>query len=454
MIHGTAELEGKIIGGKYRIEAPLARGGMGSVWIARHVTLGKRVAVKFMDPSCASSAEGRARFEREATATAQLESAYVVRVEDSGVDDDTPYLVMELLQGEDLSTRLRRERRLGVAEIAPIIAQAARGLRCAHQAGLVHRDLKPANIYLAKSDGEQIVKILDFGVAKALGAAPLGESTTTGTMMGSPHYMSPEQARGFRSVDHRSDIWALGIIIYRALTGRLPFPGDEMGDVVVKICTDALVPPSTLVPGLGPEVDRFFTRALAKDPDARFQSTIELAEAFTAVASAPPIDAAIDGAMPSLAIVAASPPDVATPASAASAATAPSSVVPLAGTLVPSSQRVVAGSTPRPSRLVVAGGAVAIAVAATLVVAHFSGTSSRRDEAALSGDPIKTAAPSPAPSSLVTPGPTAIAAVTAAPHASASALPAPASATTGAARPSPAPRASSAKPREKALSWD
>ena len=275
--------EGRVVARKYRLERPLARGGMGEVWIARHLQLDTAVAVKFMDPSFAASSDARARFEREAKSSAQLRSPYVATVHDYGVEDDTPYIVMELLEGEDLSARLRREGRLTLTATTTLVTQVCRALRRAHEMGIVHRDLKPGNIFLARHDEEEIVKVLDFGIAKAARSTFGGEATKTGTIIGSPHYMSPEQSRSTKQVDHRSDLWSLGVIAYRSLTGQLPIAGTDLIDVLVRISTDPIPAPSHIAPELGVKVDPFFERALARDPAARFQSAREMAEAFAAL---------------------------------------------------------------------------------------------------------------------------------------------------------------------------
>jgi serine/threonine-protein kinase len=207
-----------------------------------------------------------------------------VQVLDYGIEDGLPYLVMELLVGEDLGKRLHRERRLMPAALSRILMQAARGLRTAHEAGVVHRDLKPANLFLARVDDEEIVKILDFGIAKGTQAEPLGDATKTGSLMGSPHYMSPEQVRGMRDIDPRSDVWSLAVIAFRALTGRLPFPGNAVGEVIAQILADPIPIASRIAPDLPPEVDGFFARGFARDRTQRFQTARELAEAFAAVA--------------------------------------------------------------------------------------------------------------------------------------------------------------------------
>jgi hypothetical protein len=279
-------IAGQMIASRYRLERPLARGGMGSVWIARHVQLGSLAAVKFMDPLYASSAAARERFEREAMAAAQLQSPHVVQVHDYGIEDDTPYIVMELLQGEDLGVRIKRAGRLPFGAVAEMLTQVARALRRAHEAGIVHRDLKPGNIFIVQNDDVEIVKVLDFGIAKAAGLGPSTEMTKTGQLLGSPHYMSPEQARKSKELDHRADLWALAVIAYRALTVEYPFPGDEIAQVLLAICSDPPVPASRHAPELGPAVDRFFERAFAKSPNERFQAAPELAAAFAGARSA------------------------------------------------------------------------------------------------------------------------------------------------------------------------
>lgn len=267
-----------VVGGKYRLERPLSRGGMGSVWLARHINLGSPVAVKFMAPTYAASSTFLARFEREARIAANLHSPHVVYVQDYGIDDETPYLVMELLQGEDLGTRLERVGRLSLADATRILVQAGKAIRRAHDAGLVHRDLKPANLFLvcAEEEPEEIVKVLDFGIVKETGVRLTDEVTRTGELLGSPHYMSPEQVRGEKDVDQRSDLWSLGVILFYAVTGELPFQGDQLGAVIANILVTPLPSASRLAPDLPPTIDVFFARALARDRAQRFQSIGEM----------------------------------------------------------------------------------------------------------------------------------------------------------------------------------
>ncbi|WP_437987420.1 protein kinase domain-containing protein [Sorangium sp. So ce117] len=278
--------EGSVVAGRYRLERMLARGGMGAIWVARHLQLDATVAVKLMAPEYAASSAARARFEREARAAAQLKIPNVVHVHDYGLEGDTPFLVMELLDGEDLETRLSREGRLSTAATLGIVTQVCKALRRAHEAGIVHRDLKPANLFLSRQDEDELVKVLDFGIAKAQGTLLAGNETKTGTLVGSPYYMSPEQVRRSKTLDWRSDLWSVGVIAYRCLTGRLPFPGEEIGEVFVAICTEDVPLASSVVPELGPAVDGFFSRALARDPAHRFQGASELAEALGAAVSA------------------------------------------------------------------------------------------------------------------------------------------------------------------------
>ncbi len=288
----TVIAEGQLIAGKIRLERPLARGGMGAVWVAHHLKLDRHVAVKFMEPALAASETARARFEREARASAQIQSAHVVEVHDYGVEGETPYIVMELLRGEDLAARLDKRGKLSVAEATRITQPICKALRRAHELGLVHRDLKPGNVFLARQDDDEVVKLLDFGIAKAVqpGTPQSGDVTRSGHLVGSPLYMSPEQIRKSKEVDHRSDLWSLGVILYQALTGRTPFIEDEVGAVLVAICTDPIPKPSSLVPELGPEVDQFFERALARDPAQRFQNSRELFDALEVLATRPPVE--------------------------------------------------------------------------------------------------------------------------------------------------------------------
>lgn len=273
---------GLVIGGKVRLEGLLGKGGMGSVWRGTHMTLGTSVAVKFVADS---TPDALARFQREAQVAAQIRSSNVVAIHDFGIDEGLPYIVMELLVGEDLGARLKRVERLSLADTAHILLPVARGLERAHAAKLVHRDLKPENIFLVREGDDEVPKILDFGIAKALVTDTESfDVTREGDVLGTPYYMSPEQSRAKRDVDHRADLWALGVILFRVVTGRRPFMAPTAAALAVQICVEPAPRVGTILPELPPELDAFFDRALAKDPAQRFQSARELAHAFGVIA--------------------------------------------------------------------------------------------------------------------------------------------------------------------------
>ncbi len=271
---------GTLIAGNYRLVHEISRGGMGSVWLGRHLHLEIPIAIKFMRASLVEDSNARSRFEREAKAAALIRSPHVVHIYDHGVDDGVPFIVMEHLEGEDLRRRLRGRRRLTPAVAVRVCKEVCKGLHRAHERGIVHRDLKPGNIWLSAPD-DDTVKLLDFGIAKETGEHRMvhGETTTSGQLLGSPHYMSPEQARG-HDLDGRSDLWSLAVIMYRALTGRRPFDGDDIGDLIVRVCMDPIPPASLHAPFLERRGDAFFARAFERDPENRFQTAREFAAAF------------------------------------------------------------------------------------------------------------------------------------------------------------------------------
>lgn len=280
-----------LVAGKYQLVRLIGRGGMGSVWEARHASLGTPSAIKFIESEYADSQEARSRFDKEAKAAATIQSKHAIQIYDHGVTDDgKPYIVMELLQGEPLDKAIERGP-LSLQDTARIIQQVCRGLARAHERGIIHRDLKPENIFLVRTpdDDEAIAKVLDFGIAK-MQSSPgisggLTSSTKTGAVLGTPFYMSPEQARGLRNVDHRADIWSLGVIAFKCVIGKLPFDGESVGDLLVKICTAPLPVPSQVASSLGirgvpSTFDIWFNRALEREPERRFSSVTELADAL------------------------------------------------------------------------------------------------------------------------------------------------------------------------------
>jgi len=279
-----------LVAGKYEILRLIGRGGMGSVWEARHVSLGTKVAIKFVEVEHAKNAEARDRFQNEARAAASIQSKHAIKVYDHGLlEDGRPYIVMEMLIGEPLDSRIALLGTLPIQETARMVMQVARALQQAHDAGITHRDLKPENIFLVRNpdDDDEMAKVLDFGIAKltdASHALAVSSSTKTGVLMGTPYYMSPEQARGLKTLDYRSDLWALGVIVFRCVTGALPFKGEALGDLLVKICASPVPAPSSVLPGLSAQLDAWMVRALQREPQDRFQSATEMAESLAMVA--------------------------------------------------------------------------------------------------------------------------------------------------------------------------
>ena len=275
-------MEGQRLG-SYVIQRKLGEGGMGVVYVAVHAGLGQEVAVKLLLPAVSQSPDLLARFFNEARAASRVNHPGIVRIFDVGQSaDGSAYFVMELLPGESLAARLRRER-LGVAKACLIARQVAGALAAAHRAGIVHRDLKPDNIFLAPDPevvGGERAKILDFGIAKLSAEMQGGSQTRTGTLLGTPLYMSPEQCRGGRDVDRRADIYSLGCIIYEMLTGRPPFDGEGMGEILGKHQFVEPTPPDAVVAGLPAGLGAIVLGALAKNPAARQQSMEELADAL------------------------------------------------------------------------------------------------------------------------------------------------------------------------------
>jgi len=281
------DIQGTTIAGRYRVERLIGQGGMGSVWAGRHVTLNQLVAIKFVHPKLAGSAEALRRFDTEAKAAARIKSRHAVAVYDHGVTESgQPYIVMEYLEGESLEQAIVRRGKLPLHEVAEIVQQAARALHAAHEVGVVHRDLKPDNVFLARDDEAGArgysVKLVDFGIAKMVHeeAAAGASATQAGMVLGTPHYMSPEALTASAPVSTASDIWSLGACAFSAVCGRVPFEGDAIGDVVLKVCAAPMPVPSQLQPSLPRAFDAWFERACSRDPKRRFASVVELADAL------------------------------------------------------------------------------------------------------------------------------------------------------------------------------
>ena len=287
--------EGMVVGGKYRVGPLVGSGGMGTVWLGRHEQLGTRLAIKFIRPQFAERPDARRRFEIEARAAASVDSKHAVKVYDYGVTDKgLPFIVMEYLEGESLSEALIRRGPFPPKEAAQVIAHASKALTKAHAAGIVHRDLKPDNIFLATNvEGEggelgYIVKLVDFGIAKMLdvgngGNGGLKGPTQEGSVIGTPNFMSPEQLTVGGAPNALTDIWSLGACAFAAFTARIPFEGEVLGDIVLKVCVEPLPVPSKFVQDVPAGLDAWFLRACHREPTKRFQSVTELSEQLVKV---------------------------------------------------------------------------------------------------------------------------------------------------------------------------
>lgn len=406
-----------------RLTRLLGKGGMGSVWLADHTTLGSQVAIKFMAIANIDDEVLLQRFRTEAKAAAQIKHPHVAQVFDHGVTSDgVPFIVMEYLEGEDLKHAVRRQGPLPVAEVARLITQSAKALGRAHSLGIVHRDIKPDNIFLCDIDGEPFIKLLDFGVAKIDQGSSMEGATTTGSMMGTPLYMSPEQLLSARTVNHRSDLWSLAVVAYFALTTRVPFGGETIGSLSVAVHMGVFQPPSTFRPELPPAVDAWFVRCLKRDPTERYDSAKEMAEGFEQAA-------AIRGPMVSM------PPSAATPIGSMPPTSSPqpmsSSHVNYAPVLSQSTPSSVESPSlvamPQPTfsgtasdagkrsgatkkQLVIAAGSAAGAVVllAMLIVVFSSGSDDGKDKPASGTQPDKPVAQADSalmPAAIVTPPP-------------------------------------------------
>jgi hypothetical protein len=278
---------GDVVAGKYRIEKIVGEGGMGVVYAAHHLMLDQRVALKLLLLDSPHGEETVERFVREARAAARMRSEHVVRVTDAGaLESGLPFLVMEYLNGCDLAELLRLEGPMRPEDVADTVLQVLAALAEAHAAGIIHRDLKPANLYLAlRDDGTNIIKILDFGISKQKTERSQWKELTGKAVLGTPHYMSPEQLRSSKNVDARADIWSLGVVIHELLTGQLPFDGDGAGEVFAAILEQTPAPVRALRPELAETWDAILTRCLTRLPDSRFADVAELAHAVVPLGS-------------------------------------------------------------------------------------------------------------------------------------------------------------------------
>lgn len=274
---------GKLFQGKYEIVKLIGSGGMGQVYLANHTALGSKVAIKVLNSNCIGDDDDEAvdRFKREARATASIDHVNAVRVFDFGVEEGIFYLVLEFLDGEPLRKRLAKRKRFSISEVLSLVEQVCSVLEVMHRKGIVHRDLKPDNIFFHKQEDREVVKVLDFGIAKVNGGTLIeGRLTSTGALLGTPHYMSPEQCQGMK-LDGRSDLYSFGIIIYELLSGSLPFDAENTLSMLFKHVRDNPKPLNELLSELPLEIANVVMKTLEKNPNRRYQSAKELLEAFS-----------------------------------------------------------------------------------------------------------------------------------------------------------------------------
>ena len=419
---------GAVIAGKYRLISLLGKGAMGEVWRAEHVTLGAPVAIKLIDVDLLGTnganenSEIVQRFFREAKAAAALRTPHVVQIQDHGYDGAVPYIAMEMLEGETLEQRLDRIRVLPPLMTTTILTHIARAVGKAHEAGIVHRDLKPSNVFLVRNDDDEIAKVLDFGIAKAIGGGVLGSqggvATRTGSVVGTPCYMSPEQALGNKTIDQRADLWALGVIAYECVTGVRPFDSEALGDLIVQICARPLPVPSAAGPV--PEgFDAWFAKACAREPNERFQTAKELAESLRWILVPD------QSGMWKLTHTHPSLPNIVMPNARVSAPGPEPSAFAKTSTPDPTTMThrglvsAVAPAQPAPKKMrpaVIAGAIAVVLIGAGTIAMLLSsnGTTTTADGTNPSASPPSTSPAAPPPSETVAPPPTASAAPTAA----------------------------------------
>ena len=282
--NSTENLIGKELDDKYFIVGALGKGAMGAVYEALHTGIDRKLAVKVLNPDIAENEEILERFNREARLTSKLGHKNIIEITDTGTTPSgSPYIVMEFLEGQALGQAIFSEAPFSPEDAVGTLAYVLDALAVVHDAGVIHRDIKPDNIFLSEQGrpgkGKTVVKLLDFGISKPIDAEGPSTLTQTGVIMGTPYYMAPEQVRG-KELDRRADLYAVGVILYEMLTSRLPFEGDNFGDLFASIITNEPAKPSELVPGFPPELDGVVLKAFAREKENRYTSADELLAAL------------------------------------------------------------------------------------------------------------------------------------------------------------------------------
>ncbi|MGH7269743.1 MAG: serine/threonine-protein kinase [Polyangiaceae bacterium] len=381
---------GQLLDNKYRIVRLLGEGGMGAVYEGENVRIRHRVAIKVLHPAVAADNGARERFEREAQAAGCIGSEHIVEVFDLGdLPSGARYMVMEFLAGESLAGRLTAMGPMAPAVMAPIMLQLLEGLGAAHAAGIVHRDLKPDNVFLQRTkSGVDFVKIVDFGVSKfnALSGGPGMSMTRTGAVVGTPYYMSPEQVKGAKNTDHRSDIYSAGVVLFECVTGKLPFEAESFNELMFKIALEPPLDPEAAVPGLDPAFASIMRKATARDAADRFATAADFAQTIASwmqganVASLPRPGAtgagfsapSLAAGMPSPSLAQSGAPARGTPQGGSIAVRPPMASVPDGGPVEPLAKTTGAVSSavgPAPSARRYRGGVVAAITVGGIAVA-------------------------------------------------------------------------------------
>jgi serine/threonine-protein kinase len=366
--------EGDIIDGRFAVVREIGRGGMGAVYEAFDRKLERSVALKFLDPGLIEEGDAVSRFQREALAAGRIGHESICDVRDRGeTEEGVPYIVMELLDGRALSWSMRDGQRIDPGRLGRLILQVLSALEAAHRAGIVHRDLKPENLFVTRSiEGLERIKILDFGISRFLSETIGSRLTRTGTVMGSPLYMSPEQAAGSKDIDHRADIWSVGVIMYEALTGTPPFDGDNYNQIMISIVTTDPAWPRLRVPEIPEPIERVVLKAMTKDRDERYGTAAEFADALRAALEASGEDPSLlAGAQTASAPHAVKQPDPkrSTPVNSESRVDAVAVTVP---ERLPGSRRPV----PRKATAALAGLSIGVTIVALAIYGALHGTDS------------------------------------------------------------------------------